>query len=515
VQSRSGISHSHFLCAQRVCTRTATKTLISIDSNTHSNTIMTEQMQLTSMFHNKDTTKTPRQSPPSFDIPKKHSRQTHVAPTSYALQSDLDVKYVCNGCGKSRVCDKAPASFVRCSCCKAVYYCGKACQAMDWKHSGIATRNMSHQLCCPEFCNDKEEFLENPNGATVRRQVFPWADQHHSNDVFSLGKLLERRGLNGNHLGFWARPDPSSSKLLHEYDKNGWCHGQMLLEESFPSIQEGFSILKECEIPSGPAISNRPCSWAEYASSRNLSSSSIAPLLLTDVLTIYHMIVNELKLNRRKPRNGKHFVVCILGAASELNYLPLLQELAFLLPRGMDVELRFISPAVKHLMNKAFWKYPESHLMVCGDYIINKTAPNGGRVRVSMERQQGLFHKVKFRSVPDAAIALNADLDSSDDWSKTFVKLIARETPFCVSEPTKYSLRFARDALFPEWIQEFNDTFRAKHPTVKVPKRTIISLNPFHGIVEQAHGAIMVPNLSNGYILTWIPPTFLPEPRKV
>jgi hypothetical protein len=164
-------------------------------------------------------------------------------------------------------------------------------------------------------------------------------------------------------------------------------------------------------------------------------------------------------------------------------------------------------------MNKAFWSYPDCHLMTCGDYVIDKTAPNGGRIRVSLEQQNALFHRVKFRSIPDAAIALNADLGSSDDWLKTFVKLVARETPFSISEQTKQSLRYARDILFPGWIREFNEEFRVKHPVVKVPKKMEISLNPFHGVVGQKHNTIVVPTLSNGYIMTWNPP-ILCVPRK-
>lgn len=387
---------------------------------------------------------------------------------------------------------------------------------MDWIHDGLATRSQSHRQCCAEFSEDKYEFLSSPNGMVVRTHVFPWADEHSSgSEVFPLKDFLERRGLiEQSVMKFWSRPDCASPPHLEGDDPNGWCHGQILLQENLPSMEDGFVQLNMQEIPSGSSVLSRVHSWAEYIQKRNVSRSSIAPLLLTDVLTVYHMIVNELQLHRRKPKNGKHFVVCVLGAASELNYLPLFEELAFLLPRGMDVELRFISPAVKHLMNKGFWEYPESHIMTCGDYVINKTAPNGARVRVSFERQQGLFHKVKFRSVPDAAIALNADLESSDDWLRTLVKLVARETPFCVSEQAKYKLRLARDVLIPEWIEEFNDAYRVKHPVVNVPKRMAMSLNPFHGIVSKNHGAIVVPHVSNGYILTWNLTILLPEPRK-
>ena len=453
--------------------------------------------------------KVPRELSPTFDVLYS---SFSLAPS---CSSRNDEKCICNGCGRTEEASKAFTSFVRCSCCKSTYYCGKACQKMDWIHDGVATRGLSHRQCCSEFVKDKQEFLESPNGIAVRTHVFPWANENDSvSDVFPLRDFLERRGLI-EHLGFWERPECTSSDHLEGDDHNGYCHGQILLQEDLPSIEEGFVQLTSQELPSdSPCPSSRLKSWSEYVEKRNLSKTSIAPLLLTDVLTVYHMIINELELHRRKPKNGKHFVVCVLGAASELNYLPLFSELAFLLPKGMDVELRFISPAVKHVMNKAFWKYPESHLMTCGDFVINKTAANGSRVRVSLERQEGFFHKVKFRTVPDAAVALNASLDSSEDWLRTFVKLVANETPFCISEQARYKIRIAREILLPEWIEEFNDAYRVKHPVVNMPKRMKASLNPFHGIVGRNHGAIVVPHVSNGYILTCNPTILLPEPRR-
>lgn len=473
---------------------------------------MTEQLQLTSSFHSMKSMHQQKQCMPSFDLPLQTLLQkSRVAPALAQREEEC----TCNGCGKTKPSTEAKSSFLRCSCCKAVNYCNAACQKLDWLRDGLATPGRSHRDSCREFREDKKEFAEHPNGKIVQKQLFSWdIDKSHSNGILLIKDLLESRGLTQENLGFWEFPDSLAQHQLEEDDRNGWCHGQMLLKEALPFIEDGFVVLKPHEIPSGSAAVSVIYSWSDYVTSRNLSRTSIAPLLLTNVLTVYHMIIHELKLHRRSPKNGKRHVVCVLGAASELNFLPLFEELAFLLPRGMDVELRFISPAVKHVMNKAFWGYPESHLMTCGDYVIDKTAPNGGRVRVALEREHGLFHKVKFRSIPDAAIALNAGLESSGDWSKTFVKLVARETPFCVSERTKYSLRFAR-SLVHDWIEDFNNTTgtRMKHPVVKVPKRMDIHLNPFHGIVEEKKGAIVVPNISNGYILSWHPPTMLPGPR--
>jgi len=94
-------------------------------------------------------------------------------------------------------------------------------------------------------------------------------------------------------------------------------------------MKKGWVSPKDNEIPSGPALTETVIhGWAEYALLRNLSSSSIAPLLLTHVLTLYHMIVNKLKLEN--PKNGDSFEIYVLGAESELDSLPLLEELAYI-----------------------------------------------------------------------------------------------------------------------------------------------------------------------------------------
>ena len=53
---------------------------------------------------------------------------------------------------------------------------------------------------------------------------------------------------------------------------------------------------------------------------------------------------------------------------------------------------------------------PKSYLMTCGDYVIDKTAPDGGRIHVSLTGQHALFQEMKLPSAPDAVIGLNAGL---------------------------------------------------------------------------------------------------------
>jgi len=161
-----------------------------------------------------------------FDITEQQVQDTRHLP----LAESREVRYLCNGCGRVDESHK-PDSFLRCSCCKAVFYCSKNCQLNDWREVGVVTSPYSHKQCCPAFIKDKKESEEDPNGAQVRTCVFPWADQHHASGAFLLNEFLCRRGLYGKK-GFWARPETMETQINGD-DRKGWCHGQILLESVF------------------------------------------------------------------------------------------------------------------------------------------------------------------------------------------------------------------------------------------------------------------------------------------
>lgn len=436
-----------------------------------------------------------------LDITRKQVAETLHLP----LEDSREARYMCSGCGKTEECH-GPPSFLKCTKCKAVHYCNRKCQKQDWLTGGIGTKPITHKQCCPDLAKDRSEFQESPNGMVVRTQVFPWANCHHESGAFFINEFLERRGLFGQE-GFWARTTSLGSPYMSGDDPSGWCHGQMLLGESLPSIKEGWVSLKDDEIPSGDPVSAPESlySWAEFCRLRNVSSSSIAPILLTNVLTIFQILTHELKLYQRQPRNGRHYVVYVLGAESELNSLPLLEELAFLLPEQTGLELRIISPAVKHLLSKAASDFPNSHVMTCGDFVIDKTAPGGRRVFVSLEREEAFFHDIKMtpQQAPDAAIGLNAGIASYADWPPTILKLQACEIPFSFSDYMAQTMRFARDISFPSWNQHGNVMLLKQGlPMLPIPILDI-RLNPFHGVVGRDIAVIMTPNIPNGYLLTW------------
>jgi hypothetical protein len=173
--------------------------------------------------------------------------------------------------------------------------------------------------------------------------------------------LLHQRGFfEGMKKGYWVSPEcvfpcrPGDCIVADDPGGRsnatirGWCHGQILLQATLPTSEQGWVNLPPTEIPSGPPLTEPVHSWMEYSKARNLAATSLAPLLLTNAMTVHHMLCNILHLPDRAPVNaetGRHsgYLVYVLGAERELNHLPIFEELASLI-RGMDLELRVRFP---------------------------------------------------------------------------------------------------------------------------------------------------------------------------
>jgi len=154
--------------------------------------------------------------------------------------------------------------------------------------------------------------------------------------------------------------------------------------------------------------------------------------------------------------------------------------------------------------------------MTCGDYVIDKTAPQGGRVRVALEGRQAFFHKVPLDGqrdahfkiitgspVPDAVIGLNAGIGAyGADWMDMIPTLILMQIPFSFSEYTRHSHRSARDFVIPRWIEMYNSIVQS-HLSLGQDIAIELRLNPFHGIVSRDLAVVLLPNVDNGYLLTW------------
>jgi hypothetical protein len=423
------------------------------------------------------------------------------------------VNHVCNGCGMGAG-DVNNVQFITCTTCSAVLYCNESCQARDWDGMGAGpTQPRSHQEMCDELALARKEFSQDKDkGEALRKGIFSsWADQHHESGAFFLYEFLARRGLLGQaNVGFWAMPNYSGGPYMEAggKDPSGFMNGQMLLGPSFPSLKDGWTDnLKDSEYPSSdppetPLPSEGIRNWEEYMQYRNLSTTSIAPLLLTHVLTVYQMLFHDLGFLATTSTNGKKKKkkrsVYLLGVEVELNQIPLFAELAFLLP-GIDLTLRMVSPAAKGLCEEAE-KYPKCIIAQNPDNIVlDFRAPllhaGGGRVRIQLVEESEYFADLTDGKsmAADAVLGLNAGLATYSAWIPTMRKILVCGMPFCFSDQTKLGLRQAQVLWFPkEVVGDFQ--------SITVPDLEI-KLNPFHGVVSRDVAAVHVPNLSNGYIL--------------
>jgi len=402
--------------------------------------------------------------------------------------------FICSGCGKADSSSSAAAPspiklLLTCSKCKAVKYCNKECQLQDWHgHGKGPTRPRAHKDLCCHLAQARQEFQDDrTSGQDLRTTLFKsWANQHHAIDgSFFETEFKCRLGVLGQaDVGFWAQPHQSSGPYMAngEADVHGFQNGDMLLETRLPSLKQGWKVLTDTKnafppntqssVSSGltPLPSDGLFGWEDYCKYRPLDPTSIAPLLLTNVLTVYQMIYHELQLTQRDDDNttkgskNKSLVVYFLGAENELNFIPLFGELAFLLP-GIDLKLVMISPSVKSICDKAATTTHSSKSLLhnCVDHTVLDVQDNtagGGRVRVKLDAHHAYLHDYDMSSAstekPDAVIGLNAGLGSYPSWNGTIAYLLRHQIPFCFSEPTKLSLWAARTSWFPKLMDRVN-----------------------------------------------------------
>jgi hypothetical protein len=415
---------------------------------------------------------------------------------------------ICMGCGRGIEAVNS-TNFLKCSRCKAVKYCNKSCQKLDWIGKGQGpTKSRKHKDLCSEFVDAQTEYENHPTaGPSLRTYLFRnWANQHNEDGAFFKSEFLARINLlGGEAVGFWAVPD-----VMHVYhaagkDCRGFQNGQMLLKESFPTLAEGWtSTLKKNEYPPSnspetPVAKKGLKGWEDYMTWRKLSTTSVAPLLLTNVLTVYQMINHELKL----PQKQKNISVCLLGVEKELNQIPLFAELAYLLP-GVDLKLTMVSSGAEAICQEALSLKEKTLLTKGGDYVLDVSDPKGGgRIRVKINRENEFFHDVPIHPSPDAVLALNAGLGSYPTWEDSIHQILRRGLRFSMSEQTISTLRFVEHAWLPSVVENANNQY-PQFPPLSVPKFDI-KLNPFHGIVGRDVGAVLVPNINNGYLMTWFP----------
>lgn len=444
-----------------------------------------------------------------FAIVRRYANKDPNVPLA-SLRQPQKSELICVGCLKGSV------PLFRCTRCKVAHYCSKECQRIDWTGKNRNTTSLlaiCHKEACPALVKHLQEFQTSENGVSLR-QKFLWADQHNSEGSFYMSEFLARKGLFGQFGSFWDVPDPMMAGLeggpynlpqvFPKKDRYGFQHGSMLLKASFPSLKQGWHKLKKNEYPLkksslNPLPDEGLKSWMDYMAFRDLPYSSVAPLLLTHVLTIYNMLHHELNL-----REGEVYV-SLLGVEKELNFIPLFGELAFLLPK-VDLTLRMFSPSVIALYKEAQSsdEHKDSIIMNATDGVVFDFSPeSGGHVRVKLDLQDQFCHTTStYTRIPDAMIALNAGLSNYQSWNKTVFLAIRYHIPFCFSDHSKAQQLSLEKVWFP-------GTFQYLMKEIDGIPKVRISLNPFHGIVNRDTGAMPVPSMENGALMTWDGQSFL------
>mmetsp|Transcript_18327 Transcript_18327/g.50038 ORF Transcript_18327/g.50038 Transcript_18327/m.50038 type:complete len:633 (-) Transcript_18327:3002-4900(-) len=152
--------------------------------------------------------------------------------------------------------------------------------------------------------------------------------------------------------------------------------------------------------------------WAEYYELRGIPKTSPVALLMTFPLTLYHAIVEYGKDKCDAARGmDRPLRVDIVGAEKELHFLSIFQEVAFLLPDDLKLELIFIvrrdmlpQAAFAALeQNDGNFSYEKSGLnvkVVCGTY------------GESVDPRFDLGHS----GGPDMVMAFNAGLHAFETW---------------------------------------------------------------------------------------------------
>lgn len=196
-------------------------------------------------------------------------------------------------------------------------------------------------------------------------EQFPWM-RLESDGVFYLDLFKARRNLLGSGplFGWWSTrggeqphdqneadlgkmktsPDmfmtlfkPSAGQVPSVRPRPGtYIHGEIMLSDSWPTDIEGWKLkdewvprlfFDEKVSPPPPPTPGQVKDWASWYEWRGFSMESPASLLMDYPLSVYHLLVDVLKVidpaHSAGLRGRQELLVHYLGAEIELNFLPL------------------------------------------------------------------------------------------------------------------------------------------------------------------------------------------------
>ncbi|KAJ6448958.1 hypothetical protein C8R47DRAFT_1171845 [Mycena vitilis] len=392
----------------------------------------------------------------------------------------------------SRVCGECsrplgPVPPILCSGCKFMGYCNSSCRIQDWNGTPGA---QPHKDIC-------DVLQKLPNREPQMRQIalqFPWA-RRQQDGTFSFTTLRASRNLYGAGLefGWWTEDQPCcippgqylpGSSLLsrqHLTDRSGW----KLTDKEIPWLN--FSLGGK---PPKPVSYLKD--WASYYEWRGLPLESPAALLLHWPLTVYRLLTITGVIPRPPSKTRRQLTVHMLGIEKEVDFLPILGELALLLP-NTDLSLVLFGPGVANLLKKV----PQNQLCLAAQpTVFQYTAPKlsgGGSISISLWRR-GAFWDYPYLATgqfqrPDAMVACNAGLSSyPETWMPVVLTARALAIPFAVTDYNEISLKNDVSLLIqrlPEFLGPFTiypwalTAAEQRRVTDSPSYRYEVRLNPF------------------------------------
>ncbi|KAH7443725.1 hypothetical protein KP509_02G048100 [Ceratopteris richardii] len=346
----------------------------------------------------------------------------------------------CAMCNKDVSAEMAP----RCSRCKAVIYCGHACQKQHWKDK--------HKGNCELY----KAMMEREEELGLKDFIFPCL----------MDQPCKWLGLVKVHgKGMWRRMCSCFKEyefgLLPAY-ASGTEAGVWSLESGMcPPDAPLLDHLGTKEISSMTLLSG----WAEYYNLRGIPMSSPVAALLSFPLSLYHIVTALNVATKTRLAKGKDITVHYLGPEGELDWVPAFSELAYLLGSSGSLHIVMIGPEVPLALSGV------------------STSVN---TKLKLTFVKGLYQdESSSLPPPHVVVALNAGLETYSTWPGALEVIKSLNIPSFFTDYSEPCCGNAKQVL------------RASGLHISYP----VTPNPFRSPVKIQSLSNNIPSFSNGFVL--------------
>jgi len=378
---------------------------------------------------------------------------------------------------------------------------------------------------------NKRHMLRVPEVRAILK-LFPWG-KLESDGTFSESLIRAYFGVLGAQgNGYWSEAGGSAPHQVQPNTRGN--HDSPYRVNPVESYQDGYLLLLDRHLDDKagwkledklmPKLHFEPgcepligssanvVDWQSWYQWRSLPFDSPAALLMNYPLTVYHLLVNVLKVaspSRGSSESRQTLDVHYLGAEVELNMLPIFSELALLLPHT-DIKLTLFGYAVYKIVQKANKNSIAAKAKRKEPVYTYRSPASMGQSTLAIyldgdhENWDPRFTSVKY-NLPDAVVAPNAGLLSYKGWSSVILFCHVEEVPFGVTEYAEQSAEVQRDS-FSKIIHHAIPSLGPRMNTAQLedlakPRQYPIGFNPFQRPGQRPIGSTRLPNVSNGFTI--------------